>query len=580
MSFVSRKAYSKNELATWSSPNGWDFLAMVMIFTLIALVAFGANQMSDSYQLGDLIPISLEPQYLPGYALRTVIRMFIALFFSLIFTIILGAAAAKNRHAERLVIPAVDILQSVPVLSFLTITASGFIFLFKNSMLGPEGAAIFGIFTAQVWNMVLSFYQSLKTVPTELQEMAQVFQLSAWQKFWKLEVPFAAPGLLWNVMMSMSGSWFFVIACEAFSVSGTSITLPGVGSYIWLAIQQADQQAIIYAIITMLLVICLYDQLLFRPLVYWIEKFKEQLDDEEEAPRVWLISLLQKTRFLSSVQWYLGDLKDRLINLSWFTVKTKPVARASRKIPSFIFKTVWIGLLIALVAIFPIVWQKCLANLSMSEVKMVFLLGLFTGLRVMALIFIACLIWLPVGVWIGLRPRLSAVVQPIIQFMAAFPANLLFPLATLAIIKFRLNVEFWVAPLMVLGTQWYILFNVIAGTSQLNKELKLAAANFKVRGWLWWRRFVIPAIAPYFITGAITAAGGAWNASIIAEVITWGDSQLVATGIGAYIQQNSEAGDFARVALSTVIMCIIVLLINRVFWKPLYNIAMSRVIND
>ncbi len=531
--------------------------------------------MAASYQLGDIIPIHLEPSYLPIYALRTVIRLFTALLLSLLFTFIFGSLAAKNRHAERLIIPAVDILQSVPVLSFLSITASGFIFLFKNSMLGPECAAIFGIFTSQVWNMLLSFYQSIKTIPKEIKEAASIFQLSSWQRFWRIEVPFSMPGLLWNMMMSMSGSWFFVIACEAFSVSGVNITLPGIGSYIWLAIAKANKMAIIYAIICMLVVIFLYDQLLFRPLIYWTEKFKEQIDDEEKAPKSWLISLFQKTKLVQPVILWFGKLSNSIVNLKLFNGKT--ISQGKKKLSPVYIKIGYALFIILLLFVSFAIWHLVLVNLPPREIGDVFILGVFTGIRVMTLIFISSLLWLPIGVWIGLRPNISAIVQPIVQFIAAFPANLLFPIATMLIMNFNLNVEIWVAPLMILGTQWYILFNVIAGTSQLPKELKLAADNFKVKGWLWWKRFILPGIAPSFITGAITAAGGAWNASIIAEVITWGSTKLVATGIGSYIKINAENGDFLRVALGTIVMCILVLLINRLFWKPLYDMAMSKI---
>lgn len=573
MAITPKHTYSKNEATTWSVPNYWDLIAIALIISFIILIAWGAKQMAGSYQLGDIIPISLDPSHLPSYALRTVMRLFIALFFSLIFTFTFGAWAAKNKAAERLIIPIIDILQSVPVLSFLSITVVGFIVIFKNSMLGPECAAIFAIFTSQVWNMALSFYQGVKTVPGDLKEAANVFRLSAWQRFWKIEVPFSMPGLLWNMMMSMSGSWFFVTACEAFSVANQNITLPGIGSYIALAITQANGHAIIYAIICMIVVIFLYDQLLFRPLIYWTEKFKDS-EDHEARPRVWLISLFQRTKLLRSLTNQLNKFTDLLINIKPLNIKIKPPKKRRPRI--FIDKAPYllIALVIALSSF--AIWKFVFSSVSFSEAGHVAVLGLFTGARVMSLIIISSIIWVPIGVWIGLRPNIAARVQPIVQFVAAFPANLLFPVMTMMIITLNLNVEIWVAPLMILGTQWYILFNVIAGTSALPKELKLAAANFKVKGFLWWRRIILPGIAPYFVTGAITAAGGAWNASIIAEIISWGEIKLFASGLGAYIQTNFTAGDFPRIALGTIIMCLIVLLINRLFWRPLYNIAMNR----
>lgn len=574
MSYLPKQTYTKNEATIWSIPNYWDLIAMALIFTGIVLLAWGAKQMAVSYRIGDVISISLDVRYLPAYALRTTMRLFTALFFSLIFTLIFGTWAAKSQRAERLIIPTIDLLQSVPVLSFLSITVTVFIFIFKNSMLGPECAAIFGIFTSQVWNMALSFYQGVKTVPKELKEAARIFHLSTWQRFWRIEVPFSMPSLLWNMMMSMSGSWFFVIACEAFSVAGQNVTLPGVGSYIALAISQANNRAIIYAIICMLIVIFLYDQLLFRPLIYWTEKFKESQDDDDKAPRAWLISLFQRTKFLRSTTLWLDRLADLWINLKPLSSNEKTTSpKESSLVETMIYYFV---LLVILIFTATVIWRFVFTNTSLTEVKHVALLGLFTGMRVMSLIFLSSIIWVPIGVWIGLHPRLAVIAQPIIQFLAAFPANLLFPIATLLIVTFKLNVEIWVAPLMMLGTQWYILFNVIAGTSALPKELKLVAANFKVHGFLWWRRLILPGIAPSFITGAITAAGGAWNASIVAETISWGTTKLQATGLGAYIQASFISGDFPRLALGTIVMCLMVLLINRLFWRPLYNMAIER----
>ncbi|MDR1057450.1 MAG: ABC transporter permease subunit [Coxiellaceae bacterium] len=574
MVFLSKQTYGKNEATTWPIPNYWDIVALALIFTLIVLVAWGAKQMAVSYRLGDVIHISLNPMQLPIYALRTTIRLFIALFFSLIFTFIFGTWAAKNKHAERLIIPIIDILQSVPVLSFLSITITGFIYIFKNSMLGPECAAIFGIFTSQVWNMALSFYQSVKTVPNELKEAADIFHLSGWQRFWRIEVPYSMPGLLWNMMMSMSGSWFFVIACEAFSVANHNITLPGIGSYISLAIARANNQAVIYAIIFMFIVIFLYDRLLFRPLIYWTEKFKESQDDEEKAPRVWLISLFQHTKFLRHTLLWLNKISDVWINL--YPLKTRIKFPTKKRSSKTTIKIYYFFLTLILIGAVTVIWRFIFVNVALVEVKQVIILGIFTGIRVMSLIFLVSLIWVPIGVWIGLRPSFAATIQPIIQFIAAFPANLLFPIVTILVVTLKLNVEIWVAPLMILGTQWYILFNVIAGTSALPKELKLAAVNFKLKGLVWWRRFILPGIAPYLITGAITAAGGAWNASIVAEIINWGAIKLSATGIGAYIQTHFTEGDFPRIALGTIIICSIVLLINRLFWRPLYNMAIER----
>jgi len=547
-------------------------IALTIIFALIVTVTWGTMQMVQSYQIDNPIQISLDPIYLPLYAIRTTLRLIIALFFSLVFTFIFGTLAAKNKHAESIIIPIIDILQSVPVLSFLSITVTGFISLFKNNMLGPECAAIFGIFTSQVWNITLSFYLGVKTVPQELKEVSRMFHLSSWECFWKIEVPFSAPKLLWNIIISMSNSWFFVIACEAFSVAGYNITLPGIGSYISLAITQANNKAIIYAIICMLLVIFLYNQLLFQPMLYWVNKFKKYNEDEKEQKKPILINLLQKTKWLrQSLNW--------INNLGYFWMKLNFISSVNNNDNSKYksFKTgvliYYLALLVILILSLYIICKFIFFNVIISEIKYVIVLGIYTTLRVMIAVFLSSIIWVPIGVFIGLKPRLSSYIQSIIQFVIAFPVNLFFPIITVFIIKYKLNIELWAAPLMVLGTQWYILFNVIVGAGSISRELKLAAINFKVKGILWWKRVVFPAIAPDFITGAIASAGGAWNVSIIAETLTWGNYKINATGLGHYIQLNFVKGNFVKTTLGTMIMCIIVFLINRIFWKPLYNMV-------
>lgn len=577
MPLLNRPTYTKNEATKWPVPNYWDVVALLIVFAVIVVLGWSAKQMATSYHIGETIKISLDPRNLPFYAMRTVLRLFLALLLSLTFTFVFGTWAAKNKHAERLIIPTIDVLQSVPILSFLSITITGFIVLFKNSMLGPECASIFVIFTSQAWNMALSFYQGVRTVPNDLREAAKVFHLSAWQQFWRIEVPFSMEGLLWNMMMSMSGSWFFVTASEAISVANQNITLPGIGSYIALAITQANSRAIIYAIITMLLVIFLYDQLLFRPLAYWIERFKEEQDEDAKAPRAWIVSMFHRAKFLRRSSELLGICADLLVNLPFLPHKDSEKKSSGTHQKNKYWAWLYYGL-IATILIFAVIeiLRFIFTVVTFAEAKHAAILGIFTGIRVMSLIAISSLIWVPIGVWVGLRPRIAVYVQPIVQFLAAFPANLLFPVVAMLVVTYHLNVEIWVAPLMVLGTQWYILFNVIAGASALPKELKLAAANFKVRGWLWWRKLILPGIAPYFITGAITAAGGAWNASIVAEVINWGVVKLQATGLGAYIAQYSAQGDFPRLVLGTLIMSIIVLIVNRIFWRPLYNVAVER----
>lgn len=559
-------------------PNYWDIIALLFALGVIAVLAWTAKQMSVPYHLGQVIPISLEPHNLPGYALRTVSRMLLALFVSLLFTLVFGTWAAKSKRAEKIIIPIIDVCQSIPVLGFLSVAIVAFIELFPGSLLGPECAAIFGIFTSQAWNMALGFYQTVRSVPSELHEAADVFHLSIWQRFWRIDVPFSMPGLLWNMMMSMSAGWFFVVASEAVTVANQQIMLPGIGSYIARAIQLADMKAIGYAILTMFIVILIYDQFLFRPLVAWSEKFKAEQIGQERVARSWLVSLLHRTRLLRYFGMRLDDLFNNIVNIAIF--RSKPVQRSR---PSWfhqhaaVLNSIW-NLCFTLVIAGIIFYSGYLLikNFPLASVAHVFFLGLATTLRVMVLIIVCSLIWVPIGVWIGMRAEIAQIVQPIAQFLAAFPANLLYPLVVILIVKYHLNVEIWVTPLMILGVQWYVLFNVIAGASVLPKDLLQVTDNFGATGWLRWRRLILPGIFPYYITGAITAAGGAWNASIVAEVISWGNTKLAATGLGAYVSECTTHGDFLHMALGIAMMCVLVLFFNRIVWRPLYVLAESR----
>lgn len=559
-------------------PNYWDIIALCFALGGIILLGSVAKEMAVPYQLGQPTPISLDPSYLPGYAARTVLRMLIALLFSLLFTLIFATWAAKSNRAARIIIPIIDVLQSVPILGFLSITIAGFIGLFPGSMLGPECASIFAVFTSQAWNMALGFYQTVRAVPSELREASYMFHLSAWQRFWRIDVPFSMPGLLWNMMMSMSAGWFFVVASEAISVSDQQILLPGIGSYITVAIKAANVHAILYAIFAMFIVILLYDQLIFRPLIAWADKFKsEQIAPEREA-RSWLVDMLHRTRLLRYGGVRLTHLFDAFVNISFLRSKPKTYTQIIRQVKfekalNWISNAILIAVLIASVVY---VGAFLVRMVPISEVLKVFLLGLITAVRVFVLIVLCSLVWVPFGVWVGMRSQVAEFVQPIAQFLAAFPAYLLYPLVVVFIVKFHLNVNIWVTPLMILGAQWYVLFNVIAGASLLPKDLLQAADNLGVTYWLRWRRLILPGIFPYYITGAITAVGGAWNASIVAEVVSWGDKKLVATGLGAYISESTGAGNFMHIALGIGMMCVLVLVFNRLIWRPLYVLAETR----
>jgi NitT/TauT family transport system permease protein len=571
-------------LIAWPSrlrPNYWDLVALPLVLGLIALVAWGGMAMGAHYHVGETLPISLDPWRLPEYALRTVLRMGAALVASLLFSLAYAALAAKSRTAEKILIPVLDILQSVPILGFLSITVTGFIALFPGRLLGVECAAIFAIFTSQAWNMTFSLYQSLRTVPSELIEAARMYHLSTWQRFWRLEVPHGIPALVWNMMMSVSGGWFFVVASEAITVSGQSIMLPGIGSYIATAINERDLAAIGYAVAVMLVVIILYDQLLFRPLLAWSQKFKGDAGDDEDNVRPWFLIVMQRAQFfdlLQSVTLTLNRGIDGVLTMIGRRWRARSWAARRETAPAaaWVERAFDIALLLATLA--SIAWMAHFIHetVSVGEIGWTFVLGAITAVRVLVLIALASLIWVPIGVWIGLRPHIADRAQPIVQFLAAFPANLFFPAAVVLILTFNLNPQIWLSPLMILGTQWYILFNVIGGTISLPAELKLAASNLGVRRWLWWRRIMLPAIFPAYVTGAVTAAGGSWNASIVSEVVQWGDTTLTATGLGAYIAEWTAQGDAAHITLGIGVLCLYVLAFNRLLWRRLYNLAAER----
>ena len=549
----------------------WDLIAIVVVIGLLTFLAEASRGLLEPLAKLSAAPVSLDPINLPFYAARTTLRMFAALALSLLFTFTYATWAAKSARAEKLLVPVLDILQSVPILGFISITVVFFMSLVPGRVLGAEFAAIFAIFTSQAWNMAFSFYQSLRTVPHELEDCAASFRLTPWMRFWRLEVPFAMPALLWNMMMSMSGSWFFVVASESISVGHTNIALPGVGSYIALAIQQGSLRAIGWAIATMFIVILLYDQLIFRPLVVWGDRFRFDQEQGGHVPESWALNMLQRSRLMSALR----ALFDAVIR--WTSRKApRPelllaptAARGGRG-----GDLLWFSLLLLLLAF--AVWRiarMLIGETTWHEAAQVSGLAALTMLRVLVLIGLASLVWVPIGIWVGLRPRATQIVQPAAQFLAAFPANLLFPVAVFGIVTWKLNPDVWLSPLMILGTQWYILFNVIAGAAAMPTELRYAAQNLGVSGPLWWRKVALPGVLPYYVTGAITASGGSWNAAIVAELASWRNVQVKAHGLGAYIAEATTAGDFHRIILGIATMSLFVVAVNRAFWRPLYYFA-------
>ncbi len=569
-----RKLPAFSRMLRLTAPSRSDVIAVLLLAGVAVMVLRGAQGAAQPLSQLQSTPVTLDPGNLPGYALRTTLRMFAALGASLLFTLTYATLAAKSRRAEQILIPMLDILQSIPIFGFLTFTFTFFMNLFPGRTLGVECAAVFAIFTSQAWNMAFSFYQSLRTIPEDLAEVSQGFGLSPVRRFLRLELPFATPALVWNAMMSMSGGWFFIVAAEAITIGNTTVTLPGVGSYLALAIERRDFHGVGWAVLTMGVVILIYDQLVFRPVVAWADRFRFEQTASADQPQSWAYDLFRRNRLF---QYVFAVFEWPATVLLWFDSGKRRLPKAPAAAPGPLAETAWkfivaIGVIAAAWAIFDYVHH----SLALGDFVKAALYACITLIRVLVLIALASLFWVPVGVWIGMRPAWAEKFQPVAQFLAAFPANVLFPFAVIAILRFHLNHEIWLSPLMILGTQWYILFNVIAGASSIPNDLREAAGLFGVKGWLWWRQVVLPAIFPYYITGALTASGGSWNASIVTETVVWGHDKLSATGLGAYIADATTAGDYPRVALGIAVMSIFVVSLNRVLWRPLYAYGERR----
>jgi NitT/TauT family transport system permease protein len=557
-----------------TQPNRADLIALVLLIGVAVLLVRGAEGVAEPLSRLRVEPVTLDPRYLPYYALRTVIRMFAALAASLVFTLVVATLAARSRRAGQIIVPMLDILQSVPILGFLTFTVTAFMGLFPGQILGVELAAVFAIFTSQAWNMAFSFYQSLRSVPSDLDEVTRGFALSPLRRFLRLDLPFATPSLVWNAMMSMSGGWFFVVASEAITVGNTTVTLPGVGSWLALAIARKDFTAIGLAVLAMGIVILLYDQLVFRPVVAWADRFRFEQIASTERPQSWAHDLFRRTRLLPVLFAPVTALGQLLLTLD--RGRARPRERRVRE-PSIVLERLWQAVvLVSVVAALWLAGRYVFATLRLGDAVAVFGLACITMLRVVVLIALASLVWVPMGVWIGLNPKWAERLQPVAQFLAAFPANVLFPFAVIGIVHWRLSPDIWLSPLMILGTQWYILFNVIAGASAIPTDLREAAGMFGVRGWQWWRQVALPGVFPYYVTGALTASGGSWNASIVAEAVSWGTQKVEAHGLGTFIAKATEAGDYPRVALGIAVMSMFVIAFNRLVWRPMYAFAERR----
>jgi NitT/TauT family transport system permease protein len=549
------------------------FLGTLALLAAIARIGAGAFiAFGPAHQLA---AIRLDAHELPYYAGRSVLRMFVALAASLAFTLAYGYAAARSRLGERVLVPLLDILQSVPVLGFLSITVTGFIALFRGSLLGLECASIFAIFTSQAWNMAFSYYQSLRTLPRDLEEASTAYRLSQWQRFRQLEVPAATIPLVWNAMMSFGGGWFFLAASEAISVLNQSYALPGIGSYVAAAVAKQDVGALGWAVLTMAVVILAIDQIFWRPLVAWSDRFRLDQTSGSRAPRSWIYDLLRASslprRLRAAFQRPIDALDGALDRLTAVRAGTSPRRRATA-----VDRTITVVLVATVFTLIALGVHFVLTTVGAGEVVRVLHLGLLTLVRVLVLLLFASLVWTPIGVAIGFHPRLAQVLQPVALFLASFPANFIFPLATIAFLRFHVPINAGSILLMALGAQWYILFNTIAGAATIPSDLREMADDIGLRGWNRWRRLVLPGIFSAWVTGAITASGGAWNASIVSEVVSWGPTTLTASGLGAYIADATSKGDWPRITLGVGTMSLFVVGVNRLMWRRLYALAQRK----
>jgi NitT/TauT family transport system permease protein len=546
-----------------------------LLVLLYGIVRIG-HDATLSFSPTNVATVDTSPARLPGDAARSLLRMFLALGASYVFACTYAYVAAHSRRAERIMIPALDILQSVPVLGFLSITVTGFIALFPGSYLGLELASMFAIFTSQAWNLAFSFHHSLVSQPRDLDEAARLMRLSRWRRFWRLDLPSGAIGLIWNGMMSMGGGWFFLVAAEAISVGNRHEALPGIGSYAGAAIDAGDIGKVGLAALTMTIVVIAVNVAFWRPLVAWSEKFKNEQTEASQVPRSLVLDVLRRSHWPRA----LGRARRRV---------AEPMHRAGDRAfgtdigrVASIHHERWSGRAYwtVVVAALALGGWRFLAYVTADDGWSVFWTPLWQGAitlaRVAAVVAAATVVWVPIGVLIGSNPRASRIAQPAVQVLASFPANFLFPFAVWLFIRSGIGLDLGGVALMSLGAQWYILFNVIAGAQSIPTDLVEAMDDLGVHGWRRWRRLILPSIFPSYVTGGITASGGAWNASIVAEVVTYGGTTLTATGLGAYIARATSTGDFHNVLAGVAVMSLYVVGLNRIVWRPLYRLAETR----
>jgi NitT/TauT family transport system permease protein len=538
------------------------------------LVYVGAELASQAPKVIGGPNIVLAPAALPFYAVLSVSRMAAAYVLSLIFTLIYGYVAAKNRRAEQVMMPVLDVLQSVPILSFLPLVLLGFAAIMSESA-AAEVASIVLIFTSQVWNMTFAWYQSLTTIPKELQEASRVFRFNGWFRFKSLELPFGAISLIWNSMMSWAGGWFFLMAAEIFTVGDRDFRLPGLGSYLQTAANKGDIRAILWGVGALVLVIVILDQLVWRPLLVWAERFKVEMVAGDTVPESWFYEILRNSTivawFNSKFIWPIGERLDGL-SLKYFSSESKTSGVGRPVWGSAAVSVVFVALLIygiyRSIGMLSLVSAAQWGNLALGV--------LATLARVMIALIVALAWTIPVGTVLATNRKLANWLQPLVQITASIPATALFPVLLLVLIGLPGGLNLAAVILMLMGTQWYLLFNVIAGAGAIPQDLKYTSSLIGLSRWERWRTLILPALFPYIVTGAITASGGAWNASIVAEYAKFGGKTVFTTGIGASISRATASGNFPLLLAATLSMVLAVVIINRVFWRRLYRLAEDR----
>jgi NitT/TauT family transport system permease protein len=557
-----------------------DAVVLLGLAALVFGVVAGARRWTGEFEAETRI--SLSAWALPGYALRSLMRGFAAYLLSLAFTLIYGRVAAYNRRAEQVMIPLLDILQSIPVLGFLPGLVLALIALFPHSNLGLELACVLMIFTGQVWNMTFSFYHSLQSIPQDLREAARLYRFTPWQRFTQMEIPFAAIGLVWNSMMSMAGGWFFLTVAEAFVLGEKNFRLPGVGAYMSKAIAEGNAPAMILGVLAMMAMIVAVDLLFWRPLVAWSQKFKMEQTEGGEAPTSGIYEFVRRSRLLRSLELRAAHpfARQNLARAArgrqgngWRASPINPlgVETAKRIFGWLLAILIWAGVGFGVGKLIVL-----LAELRGDDWLRVAQLTGLTFLRVTAAVSLGSLVMIPLGVTLGLNPRLAQRLQPVTQLVASFPAPMLYPLALGAMHALGVTLNFGAVVLMLLGTQWYILFNVIAGAMAIPSDMREAAAIYRLGSWEKWRRLILPAIFPSLVTGWVTAMGGAWNASIVAEYVHYGDRTEQAAGLGAAISQATDSANYPMLAACVLAMCVTVVAFNRVVWKRVYQVAEQK----